>query len=87
MNKEQINEILNGANNVHDLADVIYNGIETILNGLVDKGVFVDNGISVIPYENFDMNDEEQANAVQEWEQKFVYDAARLAYFRWCQGD
>lgn len=85
MDKQQVFEILDAANDVHKLADVIYEGIPALIEAFVRDTTFVDNGIAVLPYENFNM--ETDGVNVMEWEARFIADAMRLAFWRWCQGE
>jgi hypothetical protein len=78
-----ITERFEQANNVHVLADILYVGIEEVIQGLQQSGCFVDNGIAAIPYETIDWNSEEEKNEVANWELSFLRRATMLAYQRW----
>jgi len=80
-----ITQRLNEANDVNALAEMIYRSINPIISDLVTKGIFVDNGIAVIPYETIDMTDPKQAEETQQWETNFVFKAHYLAYRRWVE--
>jgi len=67
---------------VDEVAQKIYDGIDEILGQLAKIGVFVDNGIAVMPYETFTEAEMEEVHA---WEVKFIKKAAAVAYFRWAQ--
>jgi hypothetical protein len=83
MDKQEIHERLDTANDLHQLADVIYKGIPELIAGLVNAGAFVDNGIAVMPYEEFDMNSLDERDAVIGWETHFISKAFMLAFQRW----
>jgi hypothetical protein len=76
-----VTERFEAANDISILAAVIESGIEHICANLAKQGVFVDNGIAVIPYEILET--EEDKHEAARWELAFVRRATALAYTRW----
>jgi hypothetical protein len=80
MTQETITQKMEAANSVDTLAAAIYAGIDVIVKSLAEKGVFVDNGIAVIPYEE---TTEENRAEVEAWEVDFLTRATMVAYQTW----
>ena len=75
----------NGPQQLAELTEIIYSHIDNLIQDLVMRGVFVDNGMAVIPYEEIDVNDQAQLQECQAWELDFVTKAHYNAYRRWVE--